>query len=152
ATGGEDWNAGQRVDAAARRGAAGARASLDSTSVEDTLTRAPSVKQVARFRSLIRDRFGLDYAANRVDFLAEVLGQRLTATGVDAEAYLQALAEERSPELGELAQQLTVNETFFFRNQSHFQALTELVIPDIIARCRSTRQLNLLSAGCASGE
>lgn len=116
------------------------------------MTRAPSVKQVARFRSLIRDRFGLDYAANRVDFLAEVLGQRLTATGVDAEAYLQALAEERSPELGELAQQLTVNETFFFRNQSHFQALTELVIPDIIARCRSTRQLNLLSAGCASGE
>lgn len=116
------------------------------------MTRSPSVSEVARFRSLVLDRFGLACAANGADFLVEILEQRLAAVGVDAERYLDRLSQEGAAELGELAQRLTVNETFFFRNKSHFRALTELVMPAIIARCRGTRQLNILSAGCASGE
>lgn len=116
------------------------------------MTRSPSTDEVARFRALILDRFGLEYAANRFDFLADLLEQRWSVSGLDGEIYLQQLSRQGAAELGELARRLTVNETFFFRNQSHFAALTERVMPALVARCEAARELNIFSAGCASGE
>src|SRR5207244_1309096 len=55
-------------------------------------------------------------------------------------------------ELGALAEELTVTETYFFRNMDQFRALTEVALPDRIRARPSRRSLSLLSAGCASGE
>src|SRR5207247_2974392 len=55
-------------------------------------------------------------------------------------------------ELAALARELTVPETYFFRNRDQFRALSDVVLPDRIAARAGERRLSLLSAGCASGE
>ena len=55
-------------------------------------------------------------------------------------------------ELAALAQELTVPETYFFRNRDQFRAFAEVALPDRAAARAGERRLNLLSAGCASGE
>lgn len=107
-----------------------------------------------RFRSVVATRFGLQYEEGKLDYLADVLRQRLDATGSTlAATYLEELSSPlRADERQVLASQLTVNETFFFRNADNFRALAGHVMPERIRAKGQTRTLRILSAGCASGE
>jgi len=69
-------------------------------------------------------------------------------------SYLERLTSSprASVELRALAEQLTVNETFFFRNADNFRAFAEIVLPERIRAKTQERRLRILSAGCASGE
>jgi chemotaxis protein methyltransferase CheR len=109
--------------------------------------------RVDRFRDAIARRLGLSFDESKAGFLAEVLQRRAAASALSVEAYLGAIESARSPvEAGALAQELTVAETYFFRNRDQYRALTETVIPDRIAAQHGGRALRVLSAGCASGE
>jgi chemotaxis protein methyltransferase CheR len=70
------------------------------------------------------------------------------------ESYLERLisSPKGSDEFRALAEQLTVNETFFFRNADNFRALAEIVLPERIRANTREKRLRILSAGCASGE
>lgn len=110
-------------------------------------------EQVDRFRGLIADRLGLQFEDARTAWLAEVLERRVDACGMAAEPYLARLQAAVSPaELAALARELTVGETYFFRNIEQFAALRERVVPDCLRSGGSRSCLRVLSAGCASGE
>lgn len=117
------------------------------------MTASIEAGDVERFRGVIAARLGLHFEDAKLGFLAEVLRERLDA-GRDAPgAYLRRLETgERAEETGELARRLTVGETYFFRNQSQFRALVEEALPERMKARASERRLNVLSAGCASGE
>lgn len=53
-----------------------------------------------------------------------------------------------------LLQMLTIGETYFFRNQAHFNALRHDILPQMIAHKREQNQhwIRIWSAGCATGE
>jgi chemotaxis protein methyltransferase CheR len=107
--------------------------------------------QVERFRTLVANRLGLQFEDARMGWLADVLRRRLDVNGLPAESYLARLqAEAPRSELGALAQELTVAETYFFRNIDQFHAVRECVLPERMHGAR--RCLRVLSAGCASGE
>jgi chemotaxis protein methyltransferase CheR len=107
---------------------------------------------VERFRALIVQRVGLQFDDGKLDLLAQILRQRLDATGGDdAGAYLDAL-EAGSAELGPLAEQLTVGETYFFRNRDQLRACVDHCLPERQRALAGRRPLRVLSAGCASGE
>lgn len=110
---------------------------------------------IEHFRFLVSDRLGLHFDDSKLDFLADVLQQRMNATRCESFAkyynYFCSLASARE-EMRVLAEYLTVCETFFFRYADHFRAFAEVVIPDRIRAQEHRRQLRLLSAGCASGE
>ena len=110
-------------------------------------------EQVERFRGLIADRLGLQFEDSRTAWLAEVLDRRVDASGVTAEPYLARLHTAVPPaELAALARELTVGETYFFRNIEQFSALRERVAPECMRSEGSRQCLRILSAGCASGE
>ena len=116
---------------------------------------APLAAEIECFRGLVAERLGLYFEDSKLDFLADVLRQRMEGTGCrQFSAYqnrISSFAGERS-EIGALAEQLTVGETYFFRYAEHFRAFAEVVLPNRIqARC-GNRRLRILSAGCASGE
>lgn len=52
----------------------------------------------------------------------------------------------------DLVGQLTVNETYFFREPEQIKLLTEVLIPQVLAHKAQTEQVRILSAGCSSGE
>lgn len=107
------------------------------------------------FRSIVAERLGLDYDDAKFDHLAEVLRDRLRATGdVQFSAYLERLTSAATchTELRALAQHLTVGETYFFRHPDHFRAFVEVALPARWQAPAGSRQVRILSAGCASGE
>ncbi|MCC6998988.1 MAG: protein-glutamate O-methyltransferase CheR [Deltaproteobacteria bacterium] len=114
---------------------------------------APVEAAVGRFRAALAARIGLDFEDAKLGFLAEVLRRRLGERGVGVTRYCESLEREASPaELGALADELTVGETYFFRNHDQFRALTEVCLPARISDQAHRRRLRVLSAGCASGE
>jgi chemotaxis protein methyltransferase CheR len=53
-----------------------------------------------------------------------------------------------------LIQTITIGETYFYRGETHFEALRSHILPELIAKRRKSdnKMLRLWSAGCASGE
>jgi chemotaxis protein methyltransferase CheR len=109
---------------------------------------------VERFRAIVADRFGLYFDDTKLGLLAEVFKRRIDASGIPSEVYLDRLmaAQNSREEIGALAEELTVTETYFLRNMDQFRALIEVALPDRMRAQRARRSLQLLSAGCASGE
>jgi chemotaxis protein methyltransferase CheR len=54
-------------------------------------------------------------------------------------------------ELARLVEELTINETYFFRERSQLLALASEIVPELRA-AREGRPVNIWSAGCSSGE
>jgi chemotaxis protein methyltransferase CheR len=112
-------------------------------------------EHIEQFRTIVAGRLGLHYEDEKLDYLADVLRQRMGVAGSSrVDSYVERLTSSPrgSNELRALAEQLTVNETFFFRNADHFRALAELVLPACIRAKAAEKRLRILSAGCASGE
>lgn len=51
-----------------------------------------------------------------------------------------------------LAANLTVGETYFFRDTDSFKALEESILPDIVSARKEVSRLRIWSAGCSTGE
>lgn len=116
------------------------------------MKRLESPVDVERFRALVLARLGLQFEDAKLGFLAEIVQTRLDEKRVNADEYLHALEFDTcDDELPALANKLTVPETYFFRNYDQFRALRHLAIPARLEQAPS-RKLNILSAGCASGE
>lgn len=109
-------------------------------------------EHVRRFRELVAFRLGLWVDDDKLDGLEDLLGWRARERELAPEAYLVRLETDSHDELGPLAAELTVGETYFFRNIEQFRALAEVVLPSRRAARQGSKQLRLLSAGCASGD
>jgi chemotaxis protein methyltransferase CheR len=110
-------------------------------------------REVEQFRALIAERLGLCFDDTRLGVLAEALRRRIDANGGAGEPYLRRLAAERSPtdELRQLARELTVTETYFFRSAEQIRAFVELALAQRLTPAE-TSKVRVLSAGCASGD
>jgi chemotaxis protein methyltransferase CheR len=108
---------------------------------------------VERFRDAVVRSLGLTFEDAKLGFLGEVLQRRLDATQMAPETYLGILeTRPGKAEIGQLAEALTVGETYFFRNNDQFRAFAEVVLPERMRANAATRRLRFLSAGCSSGE
>lgn len=108
---------------------------------------------MGRFRDALIRCLGLQFDEAKTAFLAEVLQRRLDCVGESADAYIRRLCAANAPaECAALAREVTVGETYFFRNNEQFRALVDLVLPDRMRTNLAARTLRLVSAGCASGE
>jgi chemotaxis protein methyltransferase CheR len=110
-------------------------------------------EEVDRFRNIIERRLGLYFDESKRDFLAGLLHARLEKRAQSCDGYLRSM--EETPSYGEwraLGQLLTVPETYFFRHFEQFRAFTDVVLPARLAARHQSRQLAILSLGCASGE
>jgi chemotaxis protein methyltransferase CheR len=110
--------------------------------------------EVERFRAFVAARLGLSFDDAKLGFLEEVMHHQAQALGQSPAAYLGGLESAAAGRgaLRALAQELTVNETYFFRNRDQFRAFGQAVLPARVAARSGARCLNILSAGCASGE
>jgi chemotaxis protein methyltransferase CheR len=101
---------------------------------------------------LVTREFGLVFQDARRSHLQSRLRERLRTLGLKSfAAYHHHLAHhpESAVELRELAQILTNNETYFFREAHHFDLLVQQVIPQLMG---PSGTLRVLSAGCSSGD
>ncbi len=93
---------------------------------------------------------GLAYYKDRDEQLRRALEPRMLAVEAsDFGDFLDHL-HNHPAEVERIVARLTVGETYFFRDRSQFQAIVEVVFPDLIARIGG-RKPKVWSAGCSIG-
>jgi chemotaxis protein methyltransferase CheR len=111
----------------------------------------PELELLLRY---IAQERGIDCRKYKTNFLERRLASRMRAHHVsDYQSYLYIL-KKHPEELDALLDNLTINLTYFFRDQSVFEALRKEVLAPLIRERDhpGRRQLRLWSAGCATGE
>lgn len=97
---------------------------------------------------------GLAYYADKDDELGDRFAQRMSRLGLpDCRAYLGLLQDgsRGEAELDQLVIGLTIGETYFFRHSEQFEALRDVILPDLIERNANRKRLRIWSAGCSTG-
>ncbi|MEU4428200.1 CheR family methyltransferase [Actinoplanes sp. NPDC024001] len=109
--------------------------------------------ELARFRELLQRRLGWTFADTDGGQTMTVLDERAAAHGLSVRDYLDRLGGRRwAAETAELAEALSITETYFFRHGDQFRVLSDRVLPERIEARAGQRVLRLLSVGCSSGE
>ena len=110
--------------------------------------------ELARLRVLLHRTAGLVFEDSRLDSLGYCLGERLRATGdADVAAYLLRVEAPGSPELQPLLDEVTIQETHFFRNPPQARALRQHVLPELVREASTRgRRVRIWSAGCSTGD
>ncbi|MEX2289600.1 MAG: protein-glutamate O-methyltransferase CheR [Mycobacteriales bacterium] len=94
---------------------------------------------------------GLSFSGpRRTRLLAAIEAQRV-ASGLSPELFLDAVSRPGQVH-DRLVAQVTVGETYFFRDRVQCDLLRALVLPELAARSGPEQSITLWSAGCASGE
>jgi chemotaxis protein methyltransferase CheR len=104
-------------------------------------------------RRWVESETGMDLSGSRFARLRDAVARSLE--GKDPDVVLRGIATRPDRQAGfmeRLTGQLTVGESFFFRNEHHFRVLRETVIPQILADNNARREVRVWSAGCATGE
>ena len=117
-----------------------------------------------QIKTHIADRCGLYFRDHDLRNLETGVSQRMMSRGFDSvHSYYLYLttSEEKESEFRELLNLLTINHTYFFRNEPQFLALKDKVLPELIERKmgetferRDGKKplLRIWSAGCSTGE
>ncbi|MDP9183259.1 MAG: methyltransferase domain-containing protein, partial [Actinomycetota bacterium] len=113
-----------------------------------TLTTA----QFDSVRVLLSDVAGLVFDDTRRESMAYSIAERLRDTGArDVDTYLETLSDP--VERQRLVDEVTIQETHFFRNPPQVRALRQHVLPELLRQAESNgKRLRIWSAGCSTGE
>lgn len=114
----------------------------------------PSDTEHARLATLLTEAAGLSFYGQRREALAHGVRVRLAAAGCPSVGdYLRHVGSDQA-ELQALLDEVTVQETQFFRNPPQIRALRRYVLPEIVRRATAdgSRRLRVWSAGCSTGE
>lgn len=103
---------------------------------------------------MVQTRTGLVLNNHQIDELQRLVIQAMNRHNLPELKQFMTVFPFTHPLWQDFIQNLTIGETYFFRNTSHFNALRhEILLPLINARrLRGFRQLRIWSAGCATGE
>ncbi|MDX9790475.1 MAG: protein-glutamate O-methyltransferase CheR [Candidatus Kapaibacterium sp.] len=133
----------------------------DSINISSSAITANAGKEMSDFefdtlRSLIYDKSGIYFTDSKKYLLESRITRRINANNLDSfTAYINLI--QSSPtrkELDALFEAITINETFFFRVPQQFEALENIIIPEIagIKIKSGNPTLRIWSAASSSGE
>jgi len=106
-------------------------------------------------RDLIEDYCGIYFDDESRYTIQRRLSRRLAIHGFDNfRDYYRFLLydKDKDSELSEILDIITVNETYFFREDRQFKAMMEEIVPELTHSLGDRKKLRIWSAGCASGE
>ena len=121
------------------------------------MTGTISHQEFETLRDFIYSVCGIFFQAGKKYFLESRIERRMEDTGARTTADYLALLKHPvrgKDELKMLLNEITTNETCFFRNTSQLTALEQLLLPEVIAAKENIgfRKLRIWSAGSSSGE
>lgn len=107
------------------------------------------------FVEFVHMRFGIDMS-HRLDDLYKAINKACDLFHYSPNNYLKELrkAHDHSLIIEQLINNITIGETYFFRDQKQMNLLTERILPDIIENKKreQNHHLRIWSAGVSSGE
>lgn len=116
----------------------------------ETANHLPSDKEFYLFQQLILDRLGIFLPLQKKALLTNRLWKRLRENNFDRyEDYYNFILDKKGEAELHLALELiTTNETYFFREQKHFDYMIQSILPGF----KNGRKLRVWSAAASTGE
>ncbi len=115
-----------------------------------------TTEEFKKLRELIYDRFGINLSDSKKNLVNGRLQKVLHSRGFkNFKEYLQCLQDDKtSQSISELINKISTNHTYFFREEKHFDYLTQSVMPGIAQALENnnSRDIRVWCAGCATGE
>ena len=107
-------------------------------------------------QTLVYQECGMYFDERRTHFLRDRLQRRLKACQMDSfySYYRLLTSREGKQELISLLENLTVNETSFFRLRPQLELFQKVILEEILKRKQERRDwsLRIWSAGCSTGQ
>src|SRR5262250_3333508 len=107
-------------------------------------------------QALVYQECGMYFDARRAHFLQDRLQRRVRECRVDSfyNYYRLLISAEGKQELRRLLENLTVNETSFFRNKAQLELFHKQILDELIRgkQARGDYQIRIWSAGCSTGQ
>src|SRR5438270_9015490 len=124
---------------------------MATSSVPAQLTEA----ELKLLQALVYQECGMHFDERRTHFLQDRLQRRLKECHLDSfySYYRLLISKEGKAELSQLLENLTVNETSFFRNKAQLDLFHKHILEDLLRRKQERRDFSLRfwSAGCSTG-
>jgi chemotaxis protein methyltransferase CheR len=116
-----------------------------------------SSEHFVRIREVIYKKLGLFFEDKKVHFIKRRVQARMEALAISDPAeyvFLLAHADAGGAEMQQLANLVTTNETYMFREFEQLEAFANHCLPEVLEakRKQGVNTLNIWSAGCSSGE
>ena len=107
-----------------------------------------------KFRKIIYDESGITFSSTNRPILDSRIKEILREKKIDSVSEYYDLILKDREEMKKMLDSVTTNLTRFFRNQPHFDALINYVIPHVLEEKKKTgdRTIRIWSAGCSTGE
>lgn len=111
-------------------------------------------EEFARFCDFIYRRTGLSYGEAKRYFIDRRILERVERSGVSSvQSYLALLRfDSTGRELEEIINSLTVNETYFWREEYQFACLANSILPEVVRTKRRGEPVRIWSLPCSTGE
>ncbi|MDR1492784.1 MAG: hypothetical protein LBT05_08690 [Planctomycetaceae bacterium] len=107
-------------------------------------------------RDLIYERFGINLTEQKKGMVVGRLQKILRTRGFRSfhDYYLYLVEDKTNQTIGELANQITTNHTFFYRESDHFEYFMKTILPEITEKKEKqhSRDLRIWCAAASSGE
>lgn len=115
------------------------------------------VEDFIKLRNLIYDKAGIYYETNKIYFVKKRVEKRLKELDIrEVSDYINHLkfSDKYDQELQKLLNILTINETYFNRDDYQLNIFINHCIPELLRgkKQRGEKQIKIWSAGCSSGE
>ena len=115
-------------------------------------------QQLDRYARLVYEKIGVTISAQKTTLLSNRLRRRLRALNLDCyDAYYELLRKVAAdyPEWDEFLNEVTTHETYLFRDETHWNWLRNVYLPQILLEGRAGRRpksLRVWSAACSTGD
>jgi chemotaxis protein methyltransferase CheR len=125
---------------------------MSTTGLNATLTEA----ELKLLQALVYQECGMHFDERRAHFLQDRLQRRLKECQLDSfySYYRLLISDQGKRELAQLLENLTVNETSFFRNKAQLDLFQKYIFEDLLRRKQERRDfsIRIWSAGCSTGQ
>ncbi len=122
------------------------------TSLTETDLKTSNEKELRRILVIMLNKKGIDFSLYKQTTVNRRILRRMALRHKqNLEDYTQILREDNK-EVDQLYQDLLINVTHFFRDNSVFLALRKKVLPQVFKDRKSTDTVRIWISGCATGE
>lgn len=101
---------------------------------------------------VLRERAGLIFSPLRRATVETAAHRVMRRVGIKAPPSFVALVKEDGAVFDDLMAEVTIGETYFFRESAQFDLLRKTIVPAFRARHPADRAFRVWSAGCSTGE
>ncbi len=105
-----------------------------------------------KLKTIVSEHTGIVLNDAKRNMVYGRLARRLRALNISSFSVYIASLENDEKELVNFINSVTTNLTAFFRENHHFEHLTNKVFPELLEKNQETRRIRIWSAGCSTGE